>query len=98
MVILLLELLYRQSLWNKYSGRLPSEVRTFIQDPHNIIVSITVRVGLVGLGLFFYIIFVFLRTFWKVVKNGKTNLLKVGGFPSQRRSWPGLLKECLNRL
>jgi hypothetical protein len=73
------DLWHDHSLWDKYSARLPSKLRTFIQVPHNIIISTAVRLGLVGLGLFFYIIFVFVRMSWIVVKHGKDDFIKSWG-------------------
>jgi len=41
-----------QLLWDKYSDRIPSKFRTVTKwVPHNILLSITVRLGIVGLGL-----------------------------------------------
>jgi O-antigen ligase len=68
-----------QIFWGKYSARIPSKFRTFTNHPHNILISITVRLGLVGLGLFFYIIFVFIRMSWIVIKNGKDDFIKSWG-------------------
>ena len=68
-----------QNLWDKYSARISSKFRTNIMHPHNIFISITVRLGLVGLGLFFYILFVFVRTSWIVIKNGKDDFIKSWG-------------------
>ena len=69
-----------QSLWDKYSARIPSKFRTTTKwVPHNILLSITVRLGLVGLGLYFYIIFVFVRMSWMVIKHGKDDVIKSWG-------------------
>ena len=69
-----------QNLWDKYSARIPSKLRTTTKwVPHNILLSITVRLGLVGLGLFFYIIFVFVRMSWIVIKHGKDDFIKSWG-------------------
>ena len=73
------DLWHDHSLWDKYSARLPSKLRTFIQVPHNIITSTAVRLGLVGLGLFFYIIFMFVRMSWIVIKHGKDDFIKSWG-------------------
>jgi len=68
-----------QNLWDKYKARIPSKYRTHIWAPHNTFISITVRLGLVGLGLFFYIVFMFLRMSWTVVKHGKDDFIKSWG-------------------
>jgi putative inorganic carbon (HCO3(-)) transporter len=73
-----------QKLWDKYSDRIPSKYRLSIAEhgfntPHSIFISTTVRLGLVGLGLFFYILFIFARMSWIVVKNGKDDFIKSWG-------------------
>jgi O-antigen ligase len=69
-----------QNLWDKYSARIPSKLRSPTKEvPHNILISITVRLGLFGLGLYFYIIFVFVRMSWIVVKHGKDEFIKSWG-------------------
>jgi O-antigen ligase len=73
------DLWHDQNLWDKYSARIPSKYRTKIWAPHNILISITVRLGVVGLGLFFYIIFMFVRMSWMVVKYGKDDFIKSWG-------------------
>ena len=68
-----------QNLWDKYKDRIPSKYRTHIWIHHNILISITVRLGIVGLGLYLYIIFVFVRMSWIVLKHGKDNFIKSWG-------------------
>lgn len=68
-----------QKLWDKYSDRIPSEYRVPTKAPHGILISTTVRLGLVGLGLFFYILFIFFRMSWIVVKKGKNEFIKSWG-------------------
>lgn len=69
-----------QLLWDKYSARIPSKFRTVTKwVPHNILLSITVRLGIVGLGLYLYIIFVFARMSWMVFKYGKDDVIKSWG-------------------
>lgn len=69
-----------QLLWDKYSARIPSKFRTVAKwVPHNILISITVRLGIVGLGLYLYIIFVFARMSWMVFKYGKDDFIKSWG-------------------
>jgi len=51
---------HNQNLWDKYSDRIPSKYRTDIKRiPHSIFISTAVRLGLIGLGLFFSILAVF---------------------------------------
>jgi O-antigen ligase len=73
------DLWHDKNWWEKYSSRLPSKQRTFMQDPHNIFISTAVRLGLVGLGLFFYIIYMFFRMAWITIKHGKDNYIKSWG-------------------
>ncbi|HYX05230.1 MAG TPA: O-antigen ligase family protein [Bacteroidales bacterium] len=69
-----------QNLWDKYSARIPSKLRTPTKwVPHNILLSITVRLGLVGLVLYLYTIFVFVRMSWIVIKHGKDDFIKSWG-------------------
>jgi len=69
-----------QNLWDKYSARIPSKFRTTTKwVPHNIFLSITVRLGLIGLGLYLYLMFVYIRMSWMVVKHGKGDFIKSWG-------------------
>jgi len=68
---------YEPKLLDKYHARVPAKYRmkTF-HAPHNVFVDVAVRLGLVGLGLFFYIIFTFIRMGWKLSKYGKDDFIK----------------------
>jgi len=68
-----------QKLWDKYSARIPSKYKVPTKAPHSIFISTIVRLGLVGLGLFFYILFIFARMSWIVVKHGKDDFIKSWG-------------------
>ena len=48
-------------------------------DPHNMLVSTTARLGLVGLALFLYITFTFVRMSWVTIKHGKDDFIKSWG-------------------
>ena len=48
--------------------------------PHNMLLSIAVRLGLVGLVLFLYIIFVFGKMCLKSIKEGKDAFIKSWGY------------------
>ncbi|GAI72984.1 unnamed protein product, partial [marine sediment metagenome] len=64
---------------NKYTARVPSKWRTSITCPHSILVSTAVRLGLVGLALFFYIIYAFARMSWITIRHGKDDFIKSWG-------------------
>jgi O-antigen ligase len=69
-----------QNFWDKYSARIPTKYRTDIKwVPHNIFISITVRLGVVGLVLFVFIIFMFVRMSWIVILYGKDDFIKSWG-------------------
>ncbi len=65
----------------KYHERLPPNYQRhgIIADPHNMVLDIAVRLGVVGLVLFFYIIFVFFKMCWDIIKYGENNFLKNWG-------------------
>ena len=56
-----------------YNEKLPTKYRSAIifNDPHSMLPSIAVRTGMVGLALFFYILFVFSKMCWTCIKHGK---------------------------
>jgi len=64
----------------KYNKRLPKEIQAneIIGDPHNIILDVTVRTGVVGLAFFVYIIFTFFKLCWSCASNGKDDFIKSG--------------------
>ena len=61
---------YREKLRKKY------RTRNIITDPHNIVLDIAVRLGIVGFIFSFYIVYVFFKMCRDVVKFGKNNFLK----------------------
>ncbi len=67
------------NFWDKYLARIPSKLRTSKTVPHNILISITVRLGFIGLALFFYMIFAFVRMSWITIKYGKDDFIKSWG-------------------
>lgn len=74
--------------FNKYNQRLPRE---FINDravphPHNVLLDIVIRLGLVGLALFFWILF-------RAFKMGR-DLMTRGGDPFLRQ-WGTAITACL---
>ncbi|MEI7637690.1 MAG: O-antigen ligase family protein [Syntrophus sp. (in: bacteria)] len=69
---------YDESLLNKYNSRIPPEYRQKIphKAPHNLIVDVAVRTGVVGLLLFGYLILTFIRIAWRLAKLGKNSFVK----------------------
>jgi len=64
-----------------YISRIPPEYRQyeFFSAPHNMLFSIAVRTGLVGLGLFLYIMSTFVYMCWKLIIRGKDGFIKTWG-------------------
>jgi O-antigen ligase len=66
-----------------YKEKIPTNIKSIpaptLEDPHNMALDVAVRLGVVGLGLSFYIVFVFFKMIWKIVKNGKDKILKNWG-------------------
>jgi len=72
-----------QSLLRKYNERVPIKYRqdaTVIAAPHNMLMDIAVRTGVVGLLLFLYIIFAFVHMGWKILKYGKNDFIRNWGY------------------
>jgi len=68
---------YEQLDLEKYKKRLPKKYwATVIKHPHNILLDITVRLGIVGLAISIYIIFAFFKMCWDILKYGKDNFIK----------------------
>ncbi len=66
----------------KYEKRIPQKYHAnggTMTDPHNMVMDITVRLGVVGLLFFFYIMFVFFKMCWDIIKHGKDNCIKNWG-------------------
>jgi len=64
---------YQKKLLPKY------QTRRIIADAHNIVLDVAVRLGVVGLVFFFYIIFVFFKMCWGIIKYGKNDFIKNWG-------------------
>ncbi|MCD6486465.1 MAG: O-antigen ligase family protein [Syntrophobacterales bacterium] len=64
-----------------YNKRIPDafKARHIPNDPHNLLLGLTARLGIVGLVLFLYILFVFCRMCWRVTKYGKDNFIRGWG-------------------
>jgi O-antigen ligase len=72
---------YDTNLISKYNQRVAKEYRMthLYTAPHNIIVDVATRLGLVGLAIFFYIIFAFFRMGWRLILNGRGEFIRYWG-------------------
>lgn len=68
-----------QKLWDQYATRVPPEWSTIMNDPHNIFVSTAVRLGVIGLVLYLYILLKFARMCWRTIKFGRDDDIKSWG-------------------
>ncbi|MDD5451813.1 MAG: O-antigen ligase family protein [Desulfovibrionales bacterium] len=70
-----------EKLLDKYNARVPTKYRQPItyKAPHNLLIDVAVRLGLVGLALYLYIIFTFVRMGWKKIKYGKDDVIRRWG-------------------
>ncbi len=64
-----------------YMSQIPPEYWSyeFFSSPHNMLFSIAVRTGLVGLALFLYILSVFVYMCWKLILDRKDDFIKGWG-------------------
>ena len=68
--------------WVVYNDRLPDRYRfkAFpFCHPHNLLLDITTRIGLVGISLFLYIALRLVKMNWEIIKNGKDNFISGWG-------------------
>jgi len=65
----------------KYRERVPEKYREnyIYNDPHNMFFDIAVRLGIIGFVLFFYVIFVFFKMCWDIIKYGNDDFIKNWG-------------------
>lgn len=66
----------------KYQQRLPykfHQIPSIVTDPHNMVLDITVRLGVVGLVLFLYITVVFFKMLRDIIKQGKDEFIQNWG-------------------
>jgi O-antigen ligase len=70
-----------ENLLNKYNEKVPAKYRqqTPYAAPHNLLVDVAVRTGLVGLALFLYIIFKFFQVSWQIIRSGKDDFIRHWG-------------------
>lgn len=64
-----------------YNERIPETIKKsyFPNDPHNLLLGLTVRLGIVGLVLFLYVLFVFCRMCWNVIRYGRDDCIRGWG-------------------
>ena len=66
-----------------YNNRVPEKFRQksdlIIGSPHNMLLNILVRLGVVGLALFLFIIAIFVRMCWQCIRYGKDDVVKNWG-------------------
>jgi putative inorganic carbon (HCO3(-)) transporter len=67
---------YNVKLSSKFKREVP------VASPHNLFIDITLRLGLIGLLLYTYMIFSFFQTGWRTIKYGKDNFIKSWGLCS----------------
>ena len=72
---------YGNANLNGYNQLLPAKYKSknIITDPHNMLLDIAVRLGLVGLAFFLYIIFSFFKMCLVCIKQGKDVFIKKWG-------------------
>lgn len=76
-----METCYDTNLLMKYNQRVAKEYKMthLYTAPHNIIVDVATRLGLVGLAISFYIIFAFFRMGWRLIRNGRDEFIRYWG-------------------
>ena len=68
---------YDKKLIDKYDSKdFPLHQLPYYFAPHNTFIDVTVRLGLVGLALFLYIIFVFGRMGWQLIRHGYDDFIR----------------------
>jgi len=66
----------------KYNAKIPPQYQQkgeVIKSPHNSFADIAVRTGVVGLALFLFIYFIFVRLGWKIIRYGKDDFIRDWG-------------------
>jgi len=65
----------------KYNAKIPPQYqqKTVVRSPHNSFADVAVRAGVVGLALFLFIYFSFIRLGWNIIRYGKDDFIKEWG-------------------
>ncbi|MDI6686772.1 MAG: O-antigen ligase family protein, partial [Desulfobacterales bacterium] len=66
----------------KYNAKIPPQYQQkgeMIRSPHNSFADVAVRTGVVGLVLFLFIYFIFVRLGWKIILYGKDDFIRDWG-------------------
>jgi len=69
---------YDENLLKKYNARVPEKHRLThpYNAPHNILVDTATRTGLIGLALFLYVLFSFVKMGWRLIRNGENEFIR----------------------
>ena len=68
--------------WMEYNARLPAcdQFKAYpFAHPHNFLLDITTRLGLIGISLFSYMVFMLVRMCLQIIKNGKDEFIRGWG-------------------
>jgi O-antigen ligase len=62
----------------KYREKVPAALRSILvlEYPHSMLIDLAIRVGIVGLILFLYIMYVFIKMCWRIIRYGKEDCIK----------------------
>ncbi|HOG18398.1 MAG TPA: O-antigen ligase family protein [Syntrophales bacterium] len=69
---------YDDKMLMKYNQRVPEQYRMthLYNAPHNLLVDTATRTGLVGLALFLYILFSFVKMGWHLIRRGRNEFIR----------------------
>jgi len=64
-----------------FNERVPSKYQQHYihNDPHNMLMSVAVRTGVIGLILYLFILYTFAKTCWMCIRHGKDDFIKKWG-------------------
>ncbi|MGA3208077.1 MAG: O-antigen ligase family protein [Syntrophales bacterium] len=76
-----MQLLEDKNFLDAYNAKVPVKFRQEVPvaSAHNLLTDVTVRLGLIGLALYMYILFSFFRTDWLIIKYGKDDFIRSWG-------------------